>query len=354
MKIAIDFSPLYSEHQYRGIGFYTKRLFEAMQPIAKKQEVELELVKSIDKLRFLQVDLIHYPYFSPFFPSLPSKPLVSSVVTIHDLIPVKYPQHFPAGVRGRWHWRQQKNRLKQVKAVITDSQIWRQQITEMTDFPKDKIFSIPLAAGEEFKLVKNRKVLTRVEKKYNLPGKFIFYVGDVNWNKNVNGLIKAFVEFKTSHEDFKLVLAGKAFKKRDLSETKTLVQLIKSFGLNQKIKFLGFVPTEDLVVIYNLASVYCQPSFDEGFGLSVLEAMACGCPVVAAKAGSLSEICGKAAIMVEPDKITAIATGIIKALAKRSELVEEGLKQVEKFTWQKTARETLAIYRKAVFNEKNN
>jgi len=102
MKVALDLSPLYSGHKFRGIGFYTKRLIEAMQPLAKKRpDLELEFVKSVDKLLFVDVDLIHYPYFSPFFLSLAAKPLAPSVVTIHDLTTVMYMEHFIPGVKGK-------------------------------------------------------------------------------------------------------------------------------------------------------------------------------------------------------------------------------------------------------------
>jgi len=346
MRVAIDLSPLYSAHQYRGIGFYTKRLIKAMQPIAKKQGIELELVKRIDKLRFLKADLIHYPYFSPFSLSLPAKPLAPSVVTIHDLIPVKYPRHFSVGLRGRWRWQQQKRRLKKVKAVITDSQAWRQQIADLTGYPLEKVFSIPLAAGKEFRRIKNQE--SRIKRKYRLLGEFILYVGDVNWNKNLPGLIRAFAEFVKKQPQFKLVLVGKAFEKKDLPETSQIRQLIGALSLNDKVIFLGFVSTGDLVIIYNLASAYCQPSLDEGFGLPVLEAMACGCPVVTAKAGSLPEISGDAAVLVNPAKTAAITQGILKAIGQKKSLIRKGLEQVKKFSWEETARQTIRIYEKII------
>ncbi|MGB9706525.1 MAG: hypothetical protein ACPLXP_00410, partial [Microgenomates group bacterium] len=86
MRVAIDLTPLYSAHKFRGIGFYTKRLMEALRPLAAKKGIELEFVKSIDKLLFIEADVIHYPYFSPFFLILPAKKITKSVVTIHDLI----------------------------------------------------------------------------------------------------------------------------------------------------------------------------------------------------------------------------------------------------------------------------
>lgn len=349
MKVAFDLSPLHSGHQYRGIGFYTKRLLDALKIVAKKEKVQLQLIKNSQKIHFLSADLIHYPYFSPYFLSLPVKPLLPSVVTIHDLIPVKYFQHFPAGLRGRWRWQQQKRRLPKMAAVLTDSQIWRQQISEMTGYFLDKIYSVPLAAGPEFRKIRFKIQETRFKRqdlRFKIAKKFVLYVGDVNWNKNIPGLLRGFAGFAKNQPDFQLVLVGKAFRQEDLPETKEIIQLINSLNLNDQVIRLGFVETKDLVKIYNLASVYCQPSFDEGFGLPVLEAMACGCPVVAAKAGSLPEICGQAAVMVDPAKDGEIATGISRALKEKTKLIKRGFKQASRFSWRQTARQTIEVYRK--------
>lgn len=344
MKIAIDLSPLYSGHQFRGIGFYTKRLVEGLRKIATEKNVELEFVKSVEKLLFVNADIIHYPYFSPFFLSLPAKPLAPSVVTIHDLTPVMYMEHFLPGVKGKLRWLIQKKRLKKVQAVITDSQYWREEIPKLTGYPQERIYAIPLAAGEEFKQITNYELRIKIKKKYCLPENFVLYVGDVNWNKNVEGLVRAFK--KVGQKDLNLVFVGKAFEDANLKETQEILQLIKQLNLINQIKILGYVPTEDLVGIYNLATVYCQPSFCEGFGLPVLEAMACGCPVVAAKTSSLSEICSEAAVMVDPGDINDIAGGIKKAVDNRESLAKRGLVQSKKFNWRKTAQQTTGVYEK--------
>jgi len=347
MKVAIDLTPLYSAHQFRGIGFYTKRLVEAMEKIALKKGIELEFVKSTDRLLFVEADIIHYPYFSPFFLTLPGKKLAKSVVTIHDLIPIKHLEHYPPGIRGKLRWEIQKRRLKKVEAVITDSEYWREEIPKLSGFPKEKIFVIPLAAGEEFKKLEIKKLRNLgVKEKYQLPDNFVLYVGDVNWNKNVEGLIKAFVKSKIKIQNLKLVLVGKAFEDRDLKETNSILQLIKELNLINQTKILGYVPTEDLVGIYNLATVFCLPSFSEGFGLPVLEAMACGCPVVAGRTSSLPEICDEAAVLVDPYDINDIARGIKKAIENKEKLGEKGIKQAAKFSWQQTANLTLEVYEK--------
>ena len=352
MKVAVDLTPLYSVHQFRGIGFYTKRLMEAMEEIAPQKGIELEFVKSTDKLLFVDADVVHFPYFSPFFLTLPGKKLTKSVVTIHDLIPIKYLEHYPPGIRGRLRWEIQKRRLKKVEAVITDSDYWREEIPKLTSFPKEKIFVVPLAAGKEFKKLPPHQT-SSIKHKYNLPDNFVLYVGDVNWNKNVAGLIKALFNLKSQISNLKsksqmlnLILVGKAFEDKNLKETSSIIQLIKELNLINQTKILGYVPTEDLVAIYNLATVLCLPSFSEGFGLTVLEAMACGCPVVAGKTSSLPEICGEAAVLVDPYDINDISRGIEKAIKNKKELGEKGIKQAAKFSWQQTANLTLEVYEK--------
>lgn len=337
MKIAIDISPLKSGHQFRGIGSYTKNLIEEMQSI-KADDFSVKLVESRQTPK--DCDLTHYPYFDLFFLTLPLVKPRPTIITIHDVIPLVFPKQFPSGIKGKAKFQIQKFSLKSVKAVLADSQASKDDIAKYLDFPRQKIFVVPLAAGKEFKQLK-------IKKKYWLPDNFVLYVGDVNYHKNVPGLIKAFSKLDRS---FNLVLVGKAFREDDLKETGQIVQLIKSLNLDDRVMRLGWIPEDELVAIYNLANVYCQPSFHEGFGLPVLEAMACGVPVVAANAASLPEIAGKASVLVDPYDINSIAGGIKEAIANRNELIKKGLVQASRFSWERTARETFRVYEK-VFAE---
>lgn len=338
MKIAIDVSPLQSAHQYRGIGSYTRNLVESLKIIDKKNEYFL--VSKDRELSQLNPDVVHYPCFDFFQLTLPFKKIKPTIVTVYDVIPLIFPEHFPTGLRGRVKFEIQKYYLKGVKAVITISENSKKDIVKYLAVPEEKIFVTYLAPGKEFKKLE-------IKPKYNLPNTFVLYVGDVNWNKNILGLIKAFHKLET--KNLKLILVGKAFENKDLKETREIIRLIKQLDLDDKIIRLGWVPDEELVAIYNSASVYCQPSFYEGFGLPVLEAMACGCPVVAAKAGSLPEICGDAALMVAPGNVSDIARGISQVVENKNvgnELINKGFKQANKFSWDKTARLTLSVYNK--------
>jgi glycosyltransferase involved in cell wall biosynthesis len=372
MVVGIDVSPLHTGHKVRGIGFYVQRLIKALKKLENSKipaassaskagkQIKIKELKSKEEIKRQDYDLLHIPYFNPYFLTMPwpwqiSKPIV---VTIHDLIPVKYPNLYPPGIKAKVYWQIQKLLLKQAKLVITDSFASKYDIADLTGFPSDQIFVTYLAAGEEFKkLTTNSEQLIAIREKYDLPDTFALYVGDVNRNKNIPGLVKACKKI-----NLPLVIVGKqaVSKNYDKShvENNDLVWLQNYFeNCNLKIensKFLnlvGFVAMEDLVALYNLARVYCQPSFDEGFGLPVLEAMACGCPVVSSNRGSLPEVVGEAGLLTEPT-----VAGLAKALRKihyndsndYNNLIEKGLKRAAEFSWEETAQKTAEIYQTAL------
>jgi len=362
MKIAIDVSPLESGHRRRGVGFYVERLKRALERVDKRNSyIFFTRTKKLPRC-----DLIHYPYFDLFFLTLPLVKSGKTVVTIHDVIPLVFPQKFPKGIKGWIKFQIQKLSLKGVEAVITDSYNSKKDIVRFLHFPEERIFVVPLAPGEEFKKLEIGNCLPRearrakwgkleIGKKYSLPQKFILYVGDVNWNKNIPGLVKAFSKLKSNFSALKLVLVGRAFLEENLPEVQNLLQLFRLLKCGGDVLRLGFVPTEDLVAIYNLASVYVQPSFYEGFGLPVLEALSCGTPVVCARTSSLPEVGGKVAIYVNPYDIDDIARGISEVLRydamTRHKRVEEGLRWAKRFSWEKTAKETIKVYEKIVKGE---
>lgn len=379
MIVGIDVSPLYTGHKVRGIGFYVKRLLEAFENIQKSnvpavssatvkrgyanqagrqkfKNFKIKSLKNPEDIKWQDYDLLHIPYFDPYFLTLPwpweiKKPIV---VTVHDLTPVKYPNHYPPGIKAKIRWQVQKILLKQAKLIITDSFSSKYDISEYTGYPLDKIYVTYLAAGKEFRRLETGDWEQGIRKKYNLPDKFVLYVGDVNWNKNIPGLVKACQKI-----DLPLVIVGKQAVKqdydRDHPENKDLVWIqkkVKQLTINHQslIIPLGFVPTDDLVALYNLATVYCQPSFDEGFGLPVLEAIACGCPVVSSNQGSLPEVVGEAGLLVEPtvETLAKSLRKVIKSKALQKKLSQMGLKRVKQFSWRKTAQETVEVYKIAM------
>ena len=194
---------------------------------------------------------------------------------------------------------------------------------------------------------------SEIKKKYSLPNKFILYVGDATWNKNLPRLIEAAKSMKIP-----LVMVGKALIDkgfdRDNPWNQDLVRVEKLIEKDRNILRLGFISTGDLVMIYNLATVFAMPSLYEGFGLPILEAMSCGCPVVTTKEGSIPEIAGNAAFYVDAYDINSISNGIKKMLTDDTlgyGLSKKGILQAKKFSWKKTAKETFSMYEKIVIGK---
>lgn len=348
MIIGVDTSPLKTGHKFRGTGSYTDNLIKSLEKYDKLHKYTFFTRKGFVPKN---ADLVHYPYFDPFFLTLPLRKKVPVVVTVHDLIPLVFPQHFPRGLKGEIKWQIQRWSLRGVAAIIVDSECSKEDVARFTGVSEEKIFVVHLAAGEEFRIVKNSKFKVQsLRKKYNLPDKFVLYVGDATWNKNVPGLIKAIGKINVP-----LVLVGKQLADPDFDRSnpwnKDLMELEELTKNDKRIVKLGFVPLEDLVTIYNLATVCVLPSFYEGFGLPVLEAMSCGCPVVTSKAGSLPEVADEAAIYIDPSDTSDIANGIGE-IYFNSEVREKfrklGFLQAKKFSWKKTVQETVSVYEQSL------
>jgi glycosyltransferase involved in cell wall biosynthesis len=349
LSIAIDVSPLttghYLSHRVRGTGFYLKHLKDAL--LKHYPDNEYSFFSRGENIH--NVDLVHYPYFEPFFLTLPQRSRQKYVVTVHDLTPLVFPDHFPAGIKGRLKWKLQKRALKNAEAIITDSDSSRRDIVKYADVDASKVSVVYLAAGEEFGRLKTDDLrLKTLRKKFSLPENFILYVGDVTWNKNLPRLIDAVKKTKIP-----LVMVGKALLDENFDRknpwNQDLAKVWEETKDNKQFIRLGFVSNEDLVSLYSSATVFVMPSIYEGFGLPVLEAMACGCPVVTTREGSLPEVAGEAAYYVDAKDADSIVKGIEKVSSDeklRSELSKKGLEQAKKFSWRKTAEDTMGVYKK--------
>jgi glycosyltransferase involved in cell wall biosynthesis len=275
-------------------------------------------------------DLLHaWDYIQP-----PTKK-AKIVTTIHDLTPFKFPKHQHPRTIAVY-----KHGLKWVKknaaAVIVDSFSTKQDLTEFLKIPETKIHVIYLAAPDRFKDFRTRQENTRdmainhTKRKYSIEREYLISVGTQEPRKNLHRTIRAYEALNMSQP---LVIVGRF-----------------GWGLKAKptkwVKLLGFVPDEDLPALYAGASCFIYPSIYEGFGLPVLEAMAVGCPVVTSDRGSLKEVAGGAAVEVNPESVEAIAFGIKVALQRSEELIKKGMIQAQKFSWEKTARQTLDVYDK--------
>lgn len=347
MQVAIDITPIsdkkVSGHKVRGVGMYLQSLIDAM-PVSFKEKCTFFTQGDILPI---STTVVHYPYFEPFFLSLPLFKKHKTVVTVHDLTPLKLPNLFPVGIKGMFKWQMQKLALLQADAIIVDSHASKKDVMDMIGVSGEKVHVVYLAAGKEFLKHKNStRIVKEVREKYHLPEKFFLYVGDVTPNKNLPRLLRAI-----KHTSFPLVMVGKSLVSTDYDKTnlwnKDLVQVQEMANNNNLIMRLGFVPTEDLVKLYHAAVALVLPSLYEGFGLPVSEAMACGCPVITTSEGSLPEVGGDAAFYVDAYSEASIADGLKKIFADddlQDSLRIKGEKQVSKFSWEKAARETIAIY----------
>jgi len=343
MKIAIDVSPLQTGHKIRGVGFYLEHLKDALVKYYPENEyVFFERGKSLPK----DIDLVHFPYFEPFFLALPLYKKFKTVVTVHDLTPIVFPEAFPRGIKGEIKWQMQKFALKKADAVITDSKSSKKDIIKFIGARESKVKVVYLAVGEQFKKLTDDSWKEEIRKKYNLPKKFVLYVGDVTWNKNLPRLIDAVKKLKIP-----LVMIGKSLTSdnydKDNPWNADLNRINELAKGDSSIIRLGFVSAEDLIAVYNLATVFVLPSLYEGFGLPILEAMACGCPVVTSTEGSLGEVAGNAACYVDAYDVESIASGIKEVFESENlqkQLRKKGFENVKKFSWEKTAAETIKAY----------
>lgn len=334
----------YLQHRVRGTGFYLKNLQESLEKYYPENKY---IYFGRGDLLPKEINVVHYPYFEPFFLTLPLFSKNKTIVTVHDLTPLAFPEHFKKGIKGYLKWQIQKFSLRNTSHIITDSESSKKDIVKYTGISKDKISVVYLAAAEIFKMETNTSLLRRIKVKHKLPDKFVLYVGDVTWNKNLPRLIEA-----VKKTNVPLVMVGSALveKNVDLSNpwNSDFTKVLSLIEGDRNIIRLGFVSKEELVLLYNIATVFAMPSLYEGFGLPILEAMSCGCPVITSKEGSIPEIAEKACIYVDAYSIENISQGINEVFKNKSlqeELSKKGLIQSKKFTWKKTAEETMSVYR---------
>lgn len=348
MKVAIIKPPNIGSLS-RGIGYYTSHLYASLQDIPGCELSLRDL--SWNPNAYRGFDLVHFPYFDLFSLTCPIQINCKVVITIHDVIPLLFPNHYPLGKKAKAVLPLQKIVARYAHAIITDSLASKNDLLCELGICEEKLFVTYLAADKIYKKITDMTWLKSVREKYRLPEKFVLYVGGVNWNKNLETLARACLQCKIA-----FVVVGKEAvnEKIDLThiENKPFALFLEIAQDHPEIYRLGFVPDNELAALYSLASVYVQPSFYEGFGLPLLEAMQCGCQVICAKNSSLVEIGGDAVVYSEVSNPSALALTISKTLnlpmtVKRKQ-VQLQYNQAKKFNWDKTAGETMKIYEKVL------
>jgi glycosyltransferase involved in cell wall biosynthesis len=292
------------------------------------------------ELRRRPVDILHVQYTAP-----PLAPC-DTVVMIHDLSFEHLPETFK-----RRSWMQMRLTVRRTARaashVVTDSEYSRQDILRMYRLPPERVTTTPLAASSRFKPINDRRVL----EKYGIEGDYILAVGSIQPRKNIARLIRAYTLMLSQHRDNapKLVIVGK---RAWLSEETIKAAAVSS--ASEKIIFTGYVPESDLAALYTGALCFAYPSFFEGFGIPLLEAMRCGTPTITSDRTCFPEVVGDASLIVDPFDEQSIADGLwrmISDAALREQLRTCGFAQSSLFDWRQTARLTLDVYEQ-VFHAK--
>ena len=271
--------------------------------------------------------------------------LLPGVLTVHDLISYENPDHFPN------EFLYQRNRkiismgIRLAKKIIADSDYTGAAVCREFPEASEKVRTVHLACDERFCRIDDRDRIMRIKEKYGIKGKFIFNLGTDFFHKNVKGLILAFERLvETMDVEATLIVAGRRYCAKGSEE---IEEVLARSPQRPNIQWIEHLPDEDLCLMYNAADVFAFPSLHEGFGLPVLEAMACGTPVVTSHYTSIPEVAGDATVMVDAKNIEEIADALRGVLTNddlRESMIEKGFGQAGKFRWEKTAEETLRVY----------
>ena len=269
---------------------------------------------------------------------------VATVVTVHDMSLRLYPQCHP--VR-----RLLLNRplmhlaIRRASSIVTVSNSARRDLLRLHGVAPDRVAVVHEAASPAFRPIADRPWLEDVRARHALPRQFMLYVGTIEPRKNLSRLMSAFADARKAGIPHHLVCVGPyGWSSRDLAGH------IERLGIQDVVHFTGYVPFEDLPAIYNLGEFFAFPSLYEGFGLPVVEAMACGIPVLTSTTSSLGEIAGDAAETIDPTDTDAIADAIVRLATDadlRRDRAERGLQRARSFSWAQTARDMLAVYQRA-------
>jgi glycosyltransferase involved in cell wall biosynthesis len=365
MKIAFDLRRIGNP----GIGRYMKCLAESITAIAPEHEYlcilppdgeDLIHAPKAEKvcpklkyysvreqfelpriLRRYKVDLLHSPHFL-----LPLVRPCPAIATIHDVIYLACPQDLSSRA-GRLYYKAMMNACARMATrLITDSEFSKKEIVSYLHADPVKVEVIYPSVDAKFCRIEDAAPLSTVRARYCIDRDFILCVGIYKHRKNHAGLMRAFQRVVRSGSDAQLVIAG------PMAEGEALLRrLAEELGIADRVAFTGFVDDSTLCALYSAASVCVCPSLYEGFGFTVLEAMACGTPVACSSETSLPEVAGKAALYFDPQNVEEMAERTYRLLTDaqlRSTLIELGYQNLRRFNWTETAMQTVAVYRNAL------
>ncbi len=313
------------------------RLYAAWTPSHHRRE---QLAFPLELLR-LQIDLLHSPDSIP-----PFRGSFRRVITVHDLNFLYYPQ-FLTNESRRYYNKQIERAVRVADHILADSHATRLDLIKLLNVPEEKITVVWLAPNADVYRPLSPVEIATARKRLRLPDRFILYAGTLEPRKNVAGLLRAYrLLLERDPHSPDLILAGPRGWLFD--ETRALIDELR---LSDRVRWIDSPPDSDLAALYNAATVFVLPSHYEGFGLTVLEAMACGAPCIISDRGSLPEIAAGAAKEIDPDdvmELTEAMTGVFNDAQLQLQLRRTGLARAAEFSWQSCARETLAVYRRVL------
>jgi glycosyltransferase involved in cell wall biosynthesis len=325
----------------RGIGVNTSELVKALEVKSQKSKVIV-----VDRSN---ADIVHFTKFRPFFVDLPFFKTASQkwILTIHDLIPLIYPEHYPSGIKGKIRFYINKFLIKKyVDRVITISETSKKDICRFLGVKPEIVDVVYLAPKSAIKKLEKGKWIEETKKKFNLPDKFILFDHGLNYNKNLKTLIEA-----CNKINFPLVAIDEDTKNiNNLDLNHPELKHLKGVNFSKVIR-PGYVTDDELNKIYNLAYICIQPSFYEGFGLPPIQAMKLGCPVICSRTQALVEVCGDACLYFDTNSVDDLVEKLKILMSdnkQRNECIKRGYEQVKKYSWDKAAKETLKIYKKMI------
>jgi glycosyltransferase involved in cell wall biosynthesis len=363
MRIGIDATPILLRKG--GVGYYTHNLLEYLTRVdtqneyflfettQKEPESPLPFInrpnvrtiytpKSLQKWRCRRegIDLYHGTNFR-----LRGKGRKGNIVTIHDLAFKHYPHFLKKKFGQFFSFFKTKRDVHRANRVIAVSEHTAKDVREFFKIDREKVKVVYHGVDPDFRPdVPTASVLEMKRKYHILAPQYILWVGTLEPRKNLRTLIQMYDELKSLHAEYNLILAG------GLGwQYEDILQMAQALG--PKVQITGYLPREDLVPLYAGAALFVYPSLYEGFGMPLLEAMASGVPIVAARTSSIPEVIGNAGILVDPLNIAEMGEAVGRVLTDRSvsaSLREKGIERARGFTWERAARETLKIYQEVI------
>jgi glycosyltransferase involved in cell wall biosynthesis len=282
-------------------------------------------------------DVLHVQYTAPLRTQVPV------VVSVHDVSYLEHPQYFTR-FRANQLALTVRRTIARAARVLTPSEFSRDAILRHYPVDENRVVVIPNGVASTFRPVDRETAQAIVERKYGIHGKFVLMVGDLQPRKNHLGALRAFEELVRSNPQIphQLVFVGK-----ETWYSKELHRAVETSAISARVHFTGFIPDEDLVYFYGGSDVLLFPSFYEGFGLPILEAMACGRAVVCSHATAMPEVADGAGILFDPYSISEIVRAMRDVLIDtelRSRMERLGMARAAQFSWERAARKTLDVY----------